>query len=235
MILGAGLGIRMRPLSDLLPKPLIELDGQVLIDHVLDRLSDAGVEKAVVNVHHLADQMEAHLAQRAKPKIIISDERDLLMETGGGVKKALSELEGEEFFIHNSDSVWIERGGATLRRMADAWDPQAMDSLLLVAPTATSIGYNGHGDFELFPDGCLARRRKNGIAPFVFAGVSIAGSELFDDTPEGAFSLNLLWDRALEAGRIYGLAHEGVWMHVGTPEALNEAAAVLKASQAPNA
>ncbi len=227
MVLGAGLGTRMLPLSETTPKPLVPLSGVALIDRVLDRLAEAGVEKAVVNVHHLADRMEAHLAARKRPAVVISDERALLLDTGGGVKKALPLLGGEAFFVHNSDSVWIEAGAPALAAMAAAWEPERMDWLLLVAPASQAIGYGGRGDFHLEADGCLRRRGGGETAPFVFAGVSITTAQTFAGAPEGAFSLNLLWDRALETGRLYGLALEGQWMHVGTPNALTEAERVL--------
>jgi len=227
IVLGAGLGTRMRPLSDATPKPLIALSGETLIDRVLDRLVAAGVEKAVVNVHHLADRMEAHLARRGLPDIVVSDERGLLLETGGGVKKALPLLGTEPFYIHNSDSVWIEGDRQALPAMAAAWNPAAMDWLLLLAPVATSIGYAGRGDFAFADDGVLRRRAGDESVPYVFAGVSIAGPGVFEGAPEGAFSLNLLWDEALRAGRLCGLVLDGVWMHVGTPAALEEAEKVM--------
>ena len=227
MVLGAGLGTRMRPLSEAIPKPLVELAGKALIDRVLDRLQAAGVEKAVVNVHHLAERMEGHLASRIRPEIVISDERDVLLETGGGVKKALPLLGDEAFYIHNSDSVWIEGDNPALSAMAAAWDPAVMDWLLLMAPISHSSGYAGRGDFALEENGRLRRRTGDDAVPFVFAGVSIAGPGVFDGAPEGAFSLNLLWDKALAADRLYGLVLDGIWMHVGTPEALKEAEGVM--------
>ena len=227
MVLGAGLGTRMRPLSDAVPKPLIELSGQTLIDRVLDRLAAAGVERAVVNVHHLADQLERHLAERRAPQIAISDERSELLETGGGVKKALPQLGQGAFFVHNSDSVWLEQDTENLRDMAAAWRLDEMDWLLLVAPRAAATGYDGRGDFTLLEDGRLRRRQAGEEAPLVFAGVSIARADAFAHAPEGAFSLNLLWDQALARGRLYGHELRGIWMHVGTPEALDEAERVL--------
>jgi MurNAc alpha-1-phosphate uridylyltransferase len=227
MVLAAGLGTRMRPLSDTVPKPLIKLGGEALIDRVLGRLAGAGVEKAIVNTHYLADQVEAHLADREHPQIVISPEPDEILDTGGGVKNALDLLGEGPFFVHNSDSVWVEGASASLQRMSEVWDPEQMDALLLVAPTAYAIGYQGSGDFALAPDGSLRRRKENEVVPFVFAGVSIGQPSLFADSPDGPFSLNLLWDRALEAGRLRGVRLEGVWMHVGTPEALAEAERLL--------
>jgi MurNAc alpha-1-phosphate uridylyltransferase len=222
-ILAAGLGKRMRPLTDLVPKPMVRLAGRPMIDHVLDRLSAAGVEKAVVNVHYLADVIEKHLARRTRPEIEISDERGVLLDTGGGVVRALAGLGGQPFVIHNSDSVWLEGVGANLPRLFQAWDSARMDSLMLLASCATSLGYDGHGDFNMGADGRLTRREAGREAPFVFAGVSIAHPRLFDGAPQGAFSLNRLWDRAIDQGRLFGIRLDGTWMHVGTPEALAEA------------
>lgn len=223
MVLGAGLGTRMRPYTDKVPKPLVPLAGKPLLDHVLDRLALAGVEKAVVNVHYMADQMEDHLRGRATPAIVISDERDLLLDTGGGVKHALPHLGEGDFFIHNSDSVWLEGQTPCLDQMMAAWDPDRMDSLLLLAPVANTLGYSGRGDFDMDVEGRIRRPMAEEEVPFVFTGVSIANAALFKNAPEGPFSLNLLWDEALERGRLYGLRHEGTWMHVGTPDAVKEA------------
>jgi MurNAc alpha-1-phosphate uridylyltransferase len=223
MVLAAGFGTRMRPLTDAVPKPLVRLRGRALIDHVLDRLVAAGIGQAVVNVHHHADKLEAHLAGRKKPAIAISDERATLLDTGGGVVKALPMLGPGPFLVHNSDSVWIEGVGSNLARLMRAWDGERMDSLMLLAIGATSLGYDGHGDFVMEADGLLARRAEQRQAPFVFTGVSIAHPRLFQDAPQGRFSLNMLWDRAIDRGRLYGLRLDGLWMHVGTPEALAEA------------
>jgi MurNAc alpha-1-phosphate uridylyltransferase len=223
MVLAAGMGSRMRPLTDTIPKPLVPLRGRPLIDHVLDRIAEAGIESAVVNVHHHADKLEAHLAGRKRPKITISDERGVLLDTGGGLVKALPSLGQAPFLIHNSDSVWIEGIGSNLARLMAAWDPARMDSLMLLAIGATSLGYEGHGDFNMTPDGVITRRTEHRQAPFVFTGVSIAHPRLFEGAPQGRFSLNLLWDRAIERGRLYGARLDGMWMHVGTPEALKEA------------
>jgi N-acetyl-alpha-D-muramate 1-phosphate uridylyltransferase len=224
-VLAAGLGTRMRHLSTTVPKPLVPLKGVPLIDRVLDRIADAGIPEAVVNVHYLADRLEAHLAARPRPRITISDERGLLLETGGGVVKALTalpQLIDGPFLIHNSDSVWIEGIGRNLDRLCAAFDSTTMDSLMLLAPAAQSIGYEGQGDFNMEPDGRLARRGAGEQVPFVFAGVSIAHPRLFDGVPAGAFSLNAVWNRAIQAGRLYGVRMEGIWMHVGTPEAVAE-------------
>ncbi|MEG6508319.1 nucleotidyltransferase family protein [Methyloligella sp. 2.7D] len=234
MVLAAGYGIRMRPLTETTPKPLVALRDLPLIDHVLDGLLDAGVSKAVVNVHYLADQIEAHvetrLAAGEEPEIAISDERAELLDTGGGTKHALSLLGSGPFFVHNSDAVWQEDQGMALSRMAAMWDPETMDALLLLADKETSLGYSGAGDFSLGEDGRLARRGEDAAAPFIFAGVSICDARLFEGAPEGPFSLNLLWDRALEKGRLMGVTLGGRWMHIGTPEALAEAEALLDAA-----
>jgi MurNAc alpha-1-phosphate uridylyltransferase len=195
IVLAAGLGQRMRPITDRLPKPLVEVGGKSMLDHALDRLAEAGVADAMVNVHHLAEQVERHVAARAAPRIAISDERALLLETGGGVKKALPWLGEGPFFAVNSDSLWIERDQSALAAMAQAWDARRMDMLLLVADRATSFGYDDRGDFTMDRDGRLARRSEE-TAPLIFAGVSITTASLFDDTPDGPFSLNLLFDRA---------------------------------------
>jgi MurNAc alpha-1-phosphate uridylyltransferase len=224
MVLAAGLGERMRPLTLRIPKPLVPLAGRPLLDHVLDRLAEAGVQTAIVNVHYLPEQLEAHLAARAgrQPAISISDERGVLLDTGGGAKRALPLLGPGPFFIHNADSVWSETVPA-LPQMLRLWDPEAMDCLLLLAPIAESIGYRARGDFALGADGRLRRRGPDETVPFAFAGVSLCDRRLFEAAPEGRFSLNLLWDRALAHGRLFGLRLEGRWMHVGTPEALAEA------------
>jgi MurNAc alpha-1-phosphate uridylyltransferase len=223
MVLSAGLGTRMAALNGKLPKPLIGLNGKPLIDHVLDRLAQAGVRRVVVNVHHYADLIEDHLKGRALPSISLSDERAQLLDTGGGVKKALPRLGPKPFLIHNADSVWIESIGSNLSRLVAAWEPTRMDCLLLLAPESISPGYHGRGDFALEADGRIRRRGEQEVVPFVFAGVSIAHPRLFDASPEGAFSLNLLWSRAIAAGRAWGMRMEGLWMHVGTPEALMQA------------
>lgn len=225
MVLAAGYGERMRPLTLRMPKPLVTLAGRPLLDHVLDRLAAAGVKTAIVNVHYLPEQLEAHLAARPgkQPEILVSDERGVLLDTGGGVKKALALLGPGPFFIHNADSVWSEGATPALARMLRLWDPAAMDCLLLLAPVTTSIGYHAKGDFSMSPDGRLARRKNRELVPFAFTGVSLCDTRLFKDAPDGPFSLNLLWDRALADGRLYGMRLDGRWMHVGTLEALAQA------------
>jgi MurNAc alpha-1-phosphate uridylyltransferase len=228
MILGAGLGTRMRPLTDMVPKPLVRLGGRALIDHALDRLEEAGITRVVVNVHYLADQLEAHLKGRKSPQILISDERGKLLDTGGGVVNALPLIGDRPFLIHNADTAWIEGIGGSLSRLIGAWDGERMDGLMLLALAATSIGYDGHGDFNMDSAGVLTRRSERQEAPFVFAGASIAHPRMFKGAPKGAFSLNKVWDRAIAARRLYGSRLDGVWMHVGTPDALAEAEQRLK-------
>jgi MurNAc alpha-1-phosphate uridylyltransferase len=232
MILAAGLGTRMRPLTDKMPKPLVKVAGRPLVDHVLDRLVEVGVERAVVNVHHFADQLQEHLARRRYPQIVISDERGLLLGTGGGVKKALSQLGNMPFFHINSDTIWIDGKRPNLARLADGFNSTAMDALLLLAPATGSVGYTGRGDFTMAPDGHLRPRTENEIAPFVYAGVAILSPGLFKNAPPGEFSLSALFGHAAQARRLYGLRLDGIWMHVGTPEAIASAEAAIKASTA---
>jgi MurNAc alpha-1-phosphate uridylyltransferase len=232
MVLAAGRGERMRPLTDRLPKPLIRVAGKPLIDHVLDRLAQAHVETAVVNVHHCADLLERHLAGRRVPRVRISDERGTLLGTGGGIVKALPWLGSAPFFMANSDSIWIEGVTPNLNRLRAAFDPARMDALLLLAATATSIGYDGPGDFALAPDGRLHPRVERQIVPFVYAGVALLAPALFAAAPSGGFFLNSSFERAARAGRLHGVRLDGLWMHVGTPEAVGQAEAAIVASAA---
>jgi MurNAc alpha-1-phosphate uridylyltransferase len=232
MVLAAGLGTRMRPFNGEIPKPLVRVGGKALIDHVLDRLAAAGVERAIVNVHHLADQIEQHVAARRAPQIVISDERGKLLGTGGGIVKALPELGTAPFLLINSDTIWVEGVKPNLGRLAAAFAPARMDALLLLAPTATSIGYAGRGDFAMTAEGRLSRRGERAVVPFVYAGAAILTPALFAGAPAGAFSLTKLFDDDAEAGRLYGLRLEGVWMHVGTPEAVAAAEAAIFESAA---
>jgi N-acetyl-alpha-D-muramate 1-phosphate uridylyltransferase len=230
MVLAAGLGVRMRPLTDRIPKPLVPVGGKPLIDHVLDRLADAGVARAVVNVHYMAEQIEQHLAYRTRPQITISDERGLLLGTGGGVVRALPQLGHAPFFHINSDTIWIDGVHPNLGRLAETFEPDTMDALLLLAPTAGSIGYAGRGDFAMAPDGRLRKRDEQEVAPFVYAGAAILSPALFKGAPSGEFSLTTLFDRAAEARRLHGLRLEGLWLHVGTPEAVAAAETAIQAS-----
>jgi N-acetyl-alpha-D-muramate 1-phosphate uridylyltransferase len=232
MILAAGLGTRMQPLTDRTPKPLVAVGGKPLINHVLDRLAAVGVETAVVNVHHMADQIEQHLKPRRVPNIIISDEREVLLGTGGAVVKALPQLGEAPFFHVNSDTLWIDGVKPNLQRLAAAFDPNTMDALLLLAPTATSVGYAGTGDYAMAPDGRLRTRAEREVVPFVYSGVAILSPALFSAAPKGAFALTVLFNRAAAEGRLHGLRLEGVWMHVGTPDAIAAAEAAIVASAA---
>jgi MurNAc alpha-1-phosphate uridylyltransferase len=228
-VLAAGLGTRMRPHNGHVPKPLVTVCGKSLIDYGLDRLAEAGIEQAVVNVHHLADALEQHLAKRQQPRIVISDERGALLGTGGGIARALPKLGDVPFFLINSDTFWLDGVKPNFARLAEAYDGGAMDALLLLAPTTGSIGYEGRGDYAMLPDGRLRRRGEQEAVPFVYAGASILSPALFADVPSGAFPLTTLFDRAGNKGRLFGLRLEGVWMHVGTPEAVAAAEAALAA------
>jgi MurNAc alpha-1-phosphate uridylyltransferase len=223
MVLAAGFGTRMRSIGNNLPKPLVKLAGRALLDHVLDRLAEAQIRRAVVNVHYCADQIEAHLAQRKLPEIVISDEREAILETGGGVRKALPLLGGAPFLVHNSDSVWIEGARSNLRMLIGAWRPVEMSALLLLAPRDSSIGYEGRGDFHVDASNRLAWRGGADTAPYVFAGVSILKPGLFEGMTGEAFSLTKIFDKAMARNELSGLVLDGTWMHVGTPAALMEA------------
>ncbi|MDO1557856.1 nucleotidyltransferase family protein [Brevundimonas sp. 2R-24] len=227
MVLAAGLGTRMRPLTDDRPKALVEVDGRALIDHVLDRLAEAGVEEAVVNVHWFADRLETHLTGRERPRILISDERDELLETGGGLKKARPLLGDEPVFVANIDSVWIDRGDA-LGDLIRMWDPDLMDAALLLARRESSIGFEGAGDVFLGEDGRLTFRGEAAEAPYAYMGVHITKPQVVDDGPEGPFSLSPVWRRLAAEGRLFGAVLDGDWMHVGDPQARDEAEARLK-------
>ncbi|MCJ2026065.1 nucleotidyltransferase family protein [Methylobacterium sp. J-067] len=230
-VLAAGLGTRMRPVTDTLPKPLVAVAGKPLLDHALDRAAEAGLTDAVVNVHWLAEQIEAHLARRTgPPRLTVSDEREALLETGGGIRKALPLMGAAPFVVLNSDSFWLEGPVPNLSRLIAAWDGARMDALLLVAPTTTSLGYEGAGDFLMAADGRLERRGERKVAPFIYAGVAILKPALFADTPEGAFSLNRLFDKAIASERLFGMRLDGQWLHVGTPEAIRAAEERVRAS-----
>ncbi len=219
MVLAAGLGLRMRPLTLTRPKPLLTVAGRTLLDHTLDRLAVAGVEMAVVNSHYLGEMIAGHLAGRTRPAIVLSPE-PVALETGGGPKAALSHFAGEPFVVANADILWLDGTVPAVRRLAEAWDRAVMDALLLLMPVERAHGYYGPGDFRLGADCRPIRRGDADRAPFVFAGVHITRPEAFADTPDGAFSANLVWNRAATAGRLFGLVHDGEWFHVGTPEDL---------------
>jgi len=230
MVMAAGLGKRMRPLTATRPKPLIEVGGKALIDHVFDRLRAAGVKRAVVNVHYLADAVEAHLKRRVKDiDILISDERGRLMETGGGIVQARELIGDKPFLVVNSDNLWLDGPTDAIRALAAAWDDARMDALLLLVPLARANNHGGQGDFHLDAQGRITGRRKPGrMAPFVYTGVQILSPRVIADWPEGPFSTMLFWERAIEAERAFGLVHEGVWFDVGTPGAIKTTEAALK-------
>ncbi|MBI3701313.1 MAG: nucleotidyltransferase family protein [Afipia sp.] len=232
MILAAGLGVRMRPLTDKMPKPLVPVAGKPLLDHVLDRLTDVGVTKVIVNVHYLPDQIIGHVASRKQPNVIISDERDAVLGTGGGVVKALPLLGDKPFYHLNSDTMWIDGVDSNLQRLAAAFDPSRMDILLLMAPTASSIGYTGNGDYAMNADGTLRKRKELQVVPFVYAGVAIISPAIFANSPQGEFSLTKIFDAANEKDRLFGLRLDGLWMHVGTPDAVKAAEQALLQSAA---
>jgi len=220
MVLAAGLGKRMRPLTATQPKPLVRVAGKALIDHCLDRLAEAGVARAVVNVHYLADALEAHLRQRkGPPQTVISDERDLLLDTGGGMVKALGQLP-DPFFCLNSDNIWLDGPRDVFRELSGRWDDAAMDALLLLVPHARAHNYRGKGDFHLDPLGRISRRRSGRIAPFIYTGIQLVSHHLLRDAPEGPFGTMKLWERAMEEGRLFGLSHNGLWFEVGEPSAI---------------
>lgn len=227
MILAAGLGTRMRPLTNDSPKPLVKVAGKALIDHAIDRLVEAGVRMIVVNVHYHAEKLRNHLAGRTDVEIRISDETDAILGTGGGIVRALSHFEDEPFFLHNSDTIWVEGYGHALERLKNRWDPDSMDSLLMMASLVTAIGYDGRGDFLMDALGRLSRVPESRLSPFAYPGAAIVHPRLFEDAPAGAFPLLQLWERSIENGQLYGVRLDGVWMHVGTPEAVKEAEAFL--------
>ena len=221
MIMAAGLGKRMRPLTATKPKPLIEVGGKALLDHVLEKLRLAGVRKVVVNVHYLAEALEAHLTSRDHGlEVVISDERDLLMETGGGLVKAAPLIDTDPFLALNSDNLWIDGPADTLKLLASHWDGTKMDALLLLVPQARALNHKGIGDFHMDREGRVRRRERSHVAPFVFTGIQIVSKRLLREAPEGPFSTNLLWNRAIDEGRCFGAVHQGLWFDVGTPQSI---------------
>ncbi len=229
MVMAAGLGKRMRPLTATRPKPLVEVGGRALIDHVFARLRSAGIKRAIVNVHYLADQLEAHLKARVKDiELVISDERKQLMETGGGLVQARGLIGDKPFVCVNSDNLWVDGPTDAIRQLAAAWNDEKMDALLLLVPLARANSHKGQGDFHLDPFGRIVGRRKPGrLAPFVYTGVQILSPRVIRDWPEGPFSTNLFWNRALEEGRLWGVVHQGLWFDIGSPQAIGAAETVL--------
>lgn len=226
MVLAAGLGLRMRPITKTTPKPLVVVRGRTLLDRAIDRLVEAGVDTVVVNMHHLAEKVEKHLAGRETPRIILSQEPTRL-ETGGGVAHALKYFDHEPFFVVNGDALILNGPRASLADLAARWDDACMDGLLLVHPTVEAFGYEGAGDFRLDPVGRITRRPERQLAPYIFTGVQILHPRLFKEVPEAPFSLNVLYDRAIEGERLYGVLHDGKYFHVGTPAHLELAEAYL--------
>lgn len=220
MILAAGLGKRMRPLTASQPKPLVRVAGKSLIDHALDKLESAGIENAVVNVHYLADALEGHCKVRSRaPKISVSDEREQLLETGGGMVKAAPMLP-EPFFCLNSDNIWLDGPNDVFSELSQAWNAERMDALLLLVPHPRAINYRGEGDFHLDPEGRITRRKCGYVAPFIYSGIQLVSHRLLRDAPEGPFSTNVLWTRAIEEDRLFGISHMGLWFEVGEPAAI---------------
>lgn len=219
MILAAGLGKRMRPLTASQPKPLVRVAGKALIDHALDRLDEAGIAKAVVNVHYLADALEAHVLARSTPQVTVSDERALLRETGGGMVKA-QELLPDPFFALNADNIWLDGPKSAFHDLSRRWMPDAMDALLLLVPHARAENFRGPGDFHMDALGRLSRRRDGRIAPFIYTGIQLVSHRLLREAPEGPFGTMKLWERAIAEGRLYGLSFTGRWFEVGTPQAI---------------
>lgn len=232
MVMAAGMGKRMRPLTATRPKPLVDVAGQALLDHCLDRVEEAGVTRAVVNVHYLPEQVEAHIKRRAKARggkleIVTSDERDQLLETGGGVVKALPLIEGDPFYVVNSDNIWINGPSNSLLDMAKHWDPETMDALIMLVPSAQAHCHGGSGDFHMDKLGRVTRKRPNRAAPYVYSGCQLTSRSFFSDPPEGPFSTNILWDRAIKAGRLYGYVHSGLWFEINTPSAIGKSEAIM--------
>jgi N-acetyl-alpha-D-muramate 1-phosphate uridylyltransferase len=227
MVLAAGLGKRMRPLTASRPKPLIKVAGRALIDHCLDKLAEAGVARAVVNVHYLPDALVAHIEARKSPVVLISDERDKLLETGGGLVRAQPLIAADPFFCLNSDNIWLDGPSNVFQLLSAAWNPDEMDALLLLVPHARAFNYRGKGDFHMDGLGRISRRRTGRVAPFIFSGIQLVSQRFLRDAPDGAFSTGVLWNRAIDEGRLYGIAHSGLWYEVGAPEMIAPTEAAL--------
>jgi MurNAc alpha-1-phosphate uridylyltransferase len=220
MIMAAGFGTRMRPLTNKIPKPLVKVQGRALIDHVMDRLVAAGVKTIVVNIHYMGDQIKAHVEKRKDVEIVISDETDAILDSGGGIFKALPHFKGEPFYHANADTVWVEGASHALERLKAAWNPAEMDALMLLASTVTTVCYDGRGDFMMDAEGRLSRVPEGRISPFVWMSMEILHPRLFDGMQPGKFSINPLWDKAIAKRRLYGQRLDGVWMHIDRPEAI---------------
>ncbi len=237
MVMAAGFGKRMGALTQDKPKPLVPVLGRTLIDRVLDRLDAVGVIEAVVNIHYKGEMLRSHLEERQArghgPAIRISDETDRILDTGGGVTRALPHLGDTPFFLHNSDSIWQEDADPNLDRLKEAWNGETMDALLLLVPLVNCSGFDGKGDFLMDRDGRLTRPGRGEWAPYAWIGVLLAHPRFFQDGPEGPFSTNLFFDRAIASGRLHGLQLDGFWMHVGTPEGLGEAEDILSRHDGP--
>jgi N-acetyl-alpha-D-muramate 1-phosphate uridylyltransferase len=227
MVLAAGFGVRLRPITDTTPKPMVQVLGRTLIDRTIDRLKDGGVECVVVNTHHLGEVVHAHLEKRDDLEILFSEE-DPILETGGGIAHALPMLGEDPFFACNGDTLWLNGSQNAMTRMLKHWDSEKMDALLMLHSTVDAYGYNGLGDFCVDPLGLLSRRPESEVSPYLFTGVQILHPRLFKNSPEGAFSLNVLYDKAMENDRLYGMVHDGEWFHVGTPDALDEAESYMR-------
>jgi MurNAc alpha-1-phosphate uridylyltransferase len=230
MVFAAGLGTRMRPVTETVPKPLVKIAGRTMVDHMLDRFAEIGVKRAIVNVHYLADQLERHLASRTMPEIIISDEREKLLDQGGGIKKVLPLIGDKPFFICNTDAIWLEGARSNLARLRERWDPDQMDVLLLVAASATSIGVDWPGDFFMDGEGRLTRRGERAVAPFVYAGIGILKPQPFAQVKEDVFRLAPFFFSAAEKGRLFGQRLDGQWLHVGSPAAIKAAERAIQRS-----
>lgn len=230
MIMAAGFGQRMRPLTDTRPKPLVEVAGVPLIDYGMARLREMGAGPVVVNVHYLAGQIEAWARRQRDPEVVISDERAELLDTGGGIVKALPLLGEAPFFVVNSDSIWVDKGTPALARLNALWNEARMDCLLLLCPPERTIGYDAAGDFLMDADGRVTGRVAKGGKGLAYIGAYLVHPRLFAASRVSKFSTNLLWDRAIAEGRLYGIEHDGLWLHVGTPEAIPLAERALSAT-----
>ena len=223
MILAAGFGKRLRPITNKTPKPMLKVAGRTLLDHSIDHLVDSSIEKIVINIHHLGSLIEQHITRRTDVEVVISDESDELLETGGGIMKALPLLGEDPFFVINGDVLWLDGPTPALQRLASTWNHKHMDALLLLHSTVEAYGYDGKGDFIVDPGGALVRQPEREISPYLFAGVQILQAKALSEAPVGPFSLNLIYDKAIEQGRLFGLINDGEWFHIGTANGLSEA------------